>query len=226
MGFSRQEFWSGLPLPSPVFLTQELNPGVPHCRQMLYHLSHLGVPNHLMLLCFWSCWNTMFLGIPGGPVVRGASWVELVVKNAAANAGHERDSGSIPGWGRSPGGGHGNPLQYSCLENPTDIRGSWWATLHRVAKSQTQLKWLSTHAHTRGQNSALPPCSFLPLLLFFSMYGNRAHSVSRISAQMLWSKWSQNSPFCVCVSVCACSTFTIHLFYCYILLGLPWWLRR
>ena len=47
--------------------------------------------------------------------------------------------GSVSGWGRSPGGGHGNPLQYSCLENPMD-RGAWWATVHRVAKSWTQLK--------------------------------------------------------------------------------------
>ena len=46
--------------------------------------------------------------------------------------------GSIPGWERSPGGGHGNPLQY-CLENPMD-RGAWWATVCRVAKSRTQLK--------------------------------------------------------------------------------------
>ena len=46
------------------------------------------------------------------------------------------DLGSIPGFGRSPGGGHGNPLQYSCLENPTD-RGVWQATVHRIAKSQT-----------------------------------------------------------------------------------------
>ena len=46
--------------------------------------------------------------------------------------------------GRSPGGGHGNPLQYSCLENPMD-RGDWWATVHWVAKSQIQLKQLSTH---------------------------------------------------------------------------------
>jgi len=75
--------------------------------------------------------------------------VELVVKNASAKAGDERDSGSIPGSGRSPGGGHGNPLQYSRLENPKD-RGSWWATVHRVAKSQTLLKQLSTHAHTSG----------------------------------------------------------------------------
>ena len=60
-----------------------------------------------------------------------------------ASAGYIRDMGSIPGSRRSPAGGHGNPLQYSCLENPMD-RGDWWATGH-----QTQLKWLSTHiAHT------------------------------------------------------------------------------
>ena len=63
-------------------------------------------------------------------------WVALVVKNLPANAGDVRDGGSIPGLGRSPGGGHGYPLQYSCLENPMD-RGAWWATVHGVAKSQT-----------------------------------------------------------------------------------------
>ena len=60
----------------------------------------------------------------------------LVVKNLPANAGNIRDLGSIPGSGRSPGEGHGNPLQYSCLENPMD-RGAWWATVHAVRKSQT-----------------------------------------------------------------------------------------
>ena len=64
-------------------------------------------------------------------------------KNLPANAGNITDMGSIPGWGRSPGEGHGNPLPYSCLENPMD-RGTWWATLHRIAKSQTWLKLLST----------------------------------------------------------------------------------
>ena len=63
----------------------------------------------------------------------------LVVKNPPANAGDMRDMGSIPGSGRSPGGGHDNPLQYSCLENPMD-RGAWWATVHWAAKSQIQLK--------------------------------------------------------------------------------------
>ena len=58
-----------------------------------------------------------------------------VSKESACNAG---DLGSIPGLGRPPGGGHGNPLQYSCLENPMD-RGALWATVHGVAKTRTQL---------------------------------------------------------------------------------------
>ena len=58
----------------------------------------------------------------------------LVVKNLPASAGDVRDAGSVPGFGRSSGGGHGNPLQYSCLENPMD-RGAWQATAHGVAES-------------------------------------------------------------------------------------------
>ena len=65
-----------------------------------------------------------------------ASQVVLVVKNLLANAGNVRDTGSIPGSGRSPGEGHGNPLQYTCLENPMD-RGNGWAIAHGVAQSQT-----------------------------------------------------------------------------------------
>ena len=65
--------------------------------------------------------------------------VVLVVKNLPANAGDVRDSGSIPGFERSPGEGHGNLLQYSCLENPMD-RGAWRAAVHRVTKSRTRLK--------------------------------------------------------------------------------------
>ena len=63
------------------------------------------------------------MGFPGG----------LDGNESASNAG---DPGSIPGWGRSPGGGNGNPCQYSCLENPMD-REAWRATVHGVAKSQT-----------------------------------------------------------------------------------------
>ena len=70
--------------------------------------------------------NKYFLlgGFPGG----------IVVKNPPANSGDTRDMGLIPGLGRSLGEGNGNPLQYSCLENPVD-RGVWWALVHRVAKS-------------------------------------------------------------------------------------------
>ena len=84
-------------------------------------------------------------GPPINSGLYGESWasqVALVVKNPPANAG---DTGSIPGLGRSPRGGHGNPLQYSCLENPI-YRGAWQATVHGVANSQTQLKPLSTCA--------------------------------------------------------------------------------
>ena len=67
----------------------------------------------------------VLLGFPGGSEVK-------------VSACNEGDTGSIPGLGRSLGEGNGNPLQYSCLENPMD-GGAWWATVHGVAKSQTQL---------------------------------------------------------------------------------------
>ena len=68
--------------------------------------------------------------------------VEIGVKNLPTNAGDIRNAGLIPGWGRSSGGRHGNPLQYSCLENSMD-RDVWRTAVHRVAKSWTQLKRLS-----------------------------------------------------------------------------------
>ena len=68
-----------------------------------------------------------------------------MVKNPPANAGDARDAGLIPGSGRSPGGGHENPHQCSCLENPTD-RGAWRAVVHGVAKSRIRLSH-STHIH-------------------------------------------------------------------------------
>ena len=77
----------------------------------------------------------------------GASQVVLVVKNLPASAGDLKDAGSTPRSGRSAGGEHSNPLQYSCLENPMD-RGAWWTTVHRVTQAQTQLKRLSRHACT------------------------------------------------------------------------------
>ena len=75
-----------------------------------------------------------------------------MVKNPPANARDSRDVGSIPGLGRSPGGGHGNPLQYSCLENPKD-RGACRAMVHRVTRGQRKLKQLSMHVQP-GSHSA------------------------------------------------------------------------
>ena len=84
------------------------------------------------------------------------SQVVLVVKNLPANGGDVRTAGLIPGSGDPlEEAGHGNPLQYSCLENPMD-RGAWWAIVHGVAKSRTQLKRLSTHTHTWSY-----PCGYL-----------------------------------------------------------------
>ena len=73
-----------------------------------------------------------------------ASQVGLVIKNPPANAGDLRDTGSIPWSGRSPGGGHGNPLSYSCLENLME-RGALWAKVHVVAKGWTLLKQLKSN---------------------------------------------------------------------------------
>ena len=67
-----------------------------------------------------------------------------VIKNLPANARDTRDVGLIPGSGRSPGGGHDNPLQYSCLENSMD-RGAWWVTVHGVTEESDMTEQLKTH---------------------------------------------------------------------------------
>ena len=87
-----------------------------------------------------------------------------VVKNPPANAGDTGDVGSVPGSGRSPGEGNGNPLQYSCLENSMD-REAWWATVHGVAKNWTRL---STHVHLKSQLCHSTPQS-LPRILAGNM---------------------------------------------------------
>ena len=91
------------------------------------------------------------LGFPGG----------RVVKNLPANAGDLRDADSVPGSGRSPGGGRGNSLLYSCLESPMD-RGAWQATVHGVAESRIWLKWLRTHTHPRAAGDHLLPWGLGP----------------------------------------------------------------
>ena len=85
-----------------------------------------------------------------------------MVKNPPANAGGPRDAGSIPGSGRSPGEGHGNPFQYSCLENPMG-RGIWQATVYRVGKESETTEQLSTaHTHTHTLKY-IYACSFVCL---------------------------------------------------------------
>ena len=84
-----------------------------------------------------------------------------MVKTLSPSAGDIRDACSIPGSGRSPGGEHGNPLQYSCLGNPMNT-GAWWATIHRVTKSWT--RW-SDLARTHMLRSASNTFIFLALNL-------------------------------------------------------------
>ena len=92
--------------------------------------------------------------------------MELVVKNLPANAGDIRDAGTIPGSGRSSGGGHGNPLQYSCLENPMH-RGAWRATVHGVTNSKAQLSSQTTKPATHGGQWGAVQC-FLALSSYSS----------------------------------------------------------
>ena len=87
-----------------------------------------------MCVCVCVC---VCVGFPGS----------TVVKNPLANVGDTRDMGSNPGWGRAPGVGNGNPLQYSCLENSTD-RGTWWTIVHGIARNWTLLS-MSTNEHER-----------------------------------------------------------------------------
>ena len=101
--------------------------------------------------------------------------VVLVVKNPPASAGDVRDASSIPGSERSPGGGHGNPLQYSCLENPMG-RGAWRAIVHRVAESRT---WLSDLA-----------CRDTPMMCGECVVHSTSHSwrpsLTQIPQDQLW----------------------------------------
>jgi len=128
-----------------------------------------------------------------------------VEKNLRANAGDIRDAHSIFGSGRSLGGGHVNPLQYSCLKNPID-RGAWWATVHRVAKSWTWLRWLSRHACTHadlgsdilGQGFLASNLTTLILISSSANWGNinnllHFRSVVRNQSIVVQSRHSVNS---------------------------------
>ena len=138
--------------------TQGSNPGLPYCRQILYHLSHCKPLNYILKRSqgqsslgglkppiFWltaedsSCSPSLACTI-----TREASRVALVVKKSPANV--ERDLGLISGSGRSPGGGNGNPLQYSCLENPISRVAGWVNSmkLQRVGHDRA-----TEHTHTK-----------------------------------------------------------------------------
>ena len=134
MGFSRQEDWSGLPCPPPGDLP---DPGI----EPISHMSPALAGGFSFLHSLSSIFSD---GHSDQCEVRMRASPWLSSKESACNAGATGDTGSIPGSGRSPGGGHGHPLQYSCLENPMD-RAAWWATVHGVAKTWTRLKRLSTH---------------------------------------------------------------------------------
>ena len=141
---------------------QGWNPGFLHCRQIICHLDHQGSPSYLELIwlqkakslrAFGLLTHKSFPEIPAlscqvfqtswGQVLRhtllesfkGSLVAQMVKTRSACKS---RDLDLIPGWGRSPGEGNGNPLQYSCLENSID-RGAWRATVHGVAKRRTLL---------------------------------------------------------------------------------------
>ena len=106
------------------------------------------------------------MGFPGG----------TEVKNPLANTEDTRDTGSIPGSGRFPEGGNGNPFEYSCLENSMD-RGAWWATVQGITKSQAQL---STHTDTDNENMAKRKCRDVNNILFYLVLKESSH-------EQLWS---------------------------------------
>ena len=135
------------------------------------------IPNR-MLLYFYICQHV-------------ASQVVLVVKKLPASVGDERDLGSVLGLGRSPGGGHGNPLQYPCLVNPVD-RGAWWAPVHGVAKSQTPLKQFNMHACHASMLS-------LKNILIFS-YIKRVHYYTKKATILELHTLSQVSEKCLLIA--------------------------
>ena len=122
--------------------------------------------------------------------VSEASQMALVVKNPLASAGGTRYTGSIPGLGRSPGGGHGSLLQYSCLENPM-VRGAWRATAHGVSKSQTQLKRLCTYVLTTHTERCL----------FSADTGWACCGVGRLKKEKLWFILQSQCSVCDTVEV-------------------------
>jgi len=118
-------------------------------------------------------------------IIYGAFQVALVVRNLPANSGDIRDVSSIPGSGRSPGGGHSNPLQNSCLENPMDRR-AWWATV--VSQSRTWLMLLSMHTHIRiPENKDL---GVIICIFFYSAHQNKVNVLKNLLINILEIRYS------------------------------------
>ena len=118
-----------------------------------------------------------------------------MLKNLPGSAGDVRDTGLIPGLGRFPGEGHGNPLQYSCPENPMD-RGAWWATVHRVAKSLTRLQRLKTHMeHLQLEFFSLMTLhwgTYLPAVLLLPQTCLQRHLINAAFILKLSYSWSND----------------------------------
>ena len=133
MGFSRQEYWSGVPLPSP---KPEIEVAAISKVHKCFRLKGL----EFIVQVIWY--------FPGG----------AVVQNLPANVRGVRDKGSIPGLGRSSGGGYGSPLQYSCLENSMDRR-AWWATVHGLQRVGHD--WVHVHAHAHAHTHTHTQCGII-----------------------------------------------------------------
>ena len=145
MGLSRQEYWSGLPFPPPGYLP---NPGIePACSALQANSLPSEPPGKLPSSTIVQMYFTKADPKPCAKSLTVFNKQQLSNKQTVKNLLAMWETGLIPGSGRSPGGGHGNPLQYSCLGNPMD-RGAWWAIVDGVAKSQTRLG--SQHFHTHG----------------------------------------------------------------------------
>ena len=123
-----------------------------------FFFSSSGTPIIRMLVCLILCQRSL-LGFPGG-------WED---KASACNAG---DPGSTPGLGRSPGEGNGNPLQYSCLKNPTD-RGAWMGYIPRGHKELDTTEWL--HFTSFKRSLRLSSVLFIPLLFFILLFRSYFH---------------------------------------------------
>ena len=165
LGFSRQEHWSGLPFPSPMHESEKWKGSRsvvsdskrPHGLQptrLLCPWDFPGKSTGVGCRCLLRVWfpsivkSTHFYFVYSVHIF-GASQVALVVKNLPANAGDIRDEGSIPGSGRSPGGGLDNPLQYSWLEDPwtEELRGLPYLWSHWVRHYWSDLACMHSHIH-------------------------------------------------------------------------------